>query len=180
MPLPWLWQSNEVGQCNAYVLMKCFFRLPDLGLKSYMLQSKANHTLVTLRNYNMQRNGRDQLGTVILTIQSGVDIGKRASQDCKWLLATHSCLVWVVLFFLIELWHTLSAMASLIRLPAIVVNSPGTHKIMNWPTLRIWMSTIVGCLQQSLWLLMFFSAYSSSIDVTIILCIQLQTIFVCT
>ena len=31
--------------------------------------------------------------------------------------------------------------------PAMVVNSPGTHKMTSWPTRRIWMSTMLGCLQ---------------------------------
>ena len=29
----------------------------------------------------------------------------------------------------------------------MVVSSPGTHRMTSWPTLRIWISTIAGCLQ---------------------------------
>ncbi len=42
---------------------------------------------------------------------------------------------------------TCAKMASLRRRPAMVVNSPGTHRMTSCPTRRIWMSTIAGCLQ---------------------------------
>ena len=41
---------------------------------------------------------------------------------------------------------TLSATASLSLRPAMVVNSPGTHKMTSWPTRRICTSTMLGCL----------------------------------
>lgn len=41
--------------------------------------------------------------------------------------------------------RTSSCTASLRRRPAMVVNSPGTHRMMSCPTRRIWISTTLGC-----------------------------------